>query len=102
MTTQPEDNQRRELRELFTKHAHFGHGGIGESKCTSFDVQELDALLTEVDTYLVEREEALLEYLHRNEGEGIPERDYDNATDEIIDVLLERLSAPQDKEIKDV
>jgi hypothetical protein len=37
------------IEELIKKHAHYGHGGIGEQKCTSFDAQELEMFEKELN-----------------------------------------------------
>jgi hypothetical protein len=33
-----------EIDTMIKAHAHYGHGGAGIARCTSFDVQELDML----------------------------------------------------------
>lgn len=39
--------------------------------------------------------EAVLRELHRNQGPGLPKRNYDNETDELIDDMLAELSRPE-------
>jgi hypothetical protein len=42
------------LRELFKKHAHYEHSG-GNTLCTSFDQQELEELLKDIQAHIAAR-----------------------------------------------
>lgn len=44
------DKDSTKLRELFKKHAHYEHSG-GNTHCTSFDQQELEELLKDVQAH---------------------------------------------------
>lgn len=57
------------------------HPNVGKSKAALLVIIARENRLARIDE---------LNRLHRREGDGLPDRDYDNVTDEIID---ERLSA---------
>lgn len=49
-----EQDEETKLLDIAKKHAHYGHGGIGEQTCTSFDAQELEMFFEDIDKLMAE------------------------------------------------